>query len=220
MLFGFEPVLGNGENGGALFWVIVTVFVVISQAMKARKQKSGSARKPGAAAPSGADPVNPSDELQRFLQGLSGGAPSSQAEPAKSAAPPPVPRQARTTTTRAGTAFPAAGRASYAMARPTAETARKRPATKRATFPAPPPPPPPAATKDVWTKTKKPEFQHVRHGESFADKPDARQQRLRALRGGIGDALIGKDHLRQAVALKEILGPPLGLRASARLNAG
>ena len=212
MLFSHWPLAdGGGDAAQGIFWLIVTVIVVISQVLKANK-KSG-AQPPAAAPGERARESGPGEELQRFMESLGGNARPTPAAPPKlpQTAPHDPARGTAFQTGRKQTASPAAYAKAkpvvYAKARPNAELSRKR---------VPPPPtrpiPPVPEIPDAWTKPRQTAFQHFRHSDDLGIKADAQAESLKQLRHGIGDDLVGIAHLRKAMVLKEILGPPLALR--------
>lgn len=202
---------GGGENAQSIFWLIVTVVVVISQILKANK-KSG-AKSPAAAPGERTAEKGPGEELRRFLESLGGSARPTPAAPTKQQPPPldTAKRAAvRKVTNRQPAArsatYPKAKSAAYAIARPGAGPSRKR------VPPLASPTPHAPELPDAWKKPRKAAFQHFKHSEDLGVKADTRNENMQQLIKGVGDDLIGKDHLRKAMVLKEILGPPLALR--------
>lgn len=194
-MYNLVHIASGGFDG--LFWVVVVIIAIIAQIVKSRKQFDQGAPKQDA--PPGGDPA---EELRKFLDGLG------QAQKAPPA-PPPVPP----------TPVPPP------TPRPTPkQAAPSRPPPVQA--PRPPPvvrrmPEPPVPVREVVTRPRAPEPEHVPTeaevmarfraelaAKATTGKKVTRWQRLLAEQLSTHDRRL----LQEAMLLREILGPPVALR--------
>ena len=185
------PIVASGGEG--IFWLIVTIFVIISQIAKASKKNAPPTQKQGLPDAGG----SPEEELRDFLKRLSGGAEESQQQPPpppprpqRPLPPPPLPAPAARTT--------AGGQAGAQRipSEPPAHHHRQKPRAEP--LPAPVPQavltPAPAQMAPV---TVAPVAPRVPSGY------------WRAI---IVADLANRECQREAIILRDILGPPLALR--------
>lgn len=183
------PIAASGGEG--LFWLAVAIFVIISKIVQASKKNAPPTRKPDQ--PDAAD-FSPEEELRDFLKRLSPGTesvPPPMPQPQRPV-PPPLPAQAARTTT---------------SSQPGAARARQPATPTRAAAPKarPVPLPQPLPAQEVVAAVKR---EPVRSRAPAAAVPAPENQRRAAL---IAD-LRNRESLREAIILREILGPPLALR--------
>ena len=179
-------------DGGGIFWLAVVIFVIISKIAKASKKNAPPTQKPGL--PDMSD-FSPEDELRDFLKRLSPGseaAPPPVPQPQRHVPPPPVPIQTiRTiTTSQSG-------------------TVRTRVQTVHRPAPRVQPTPPPPPILEAVVVPAMPEPVHSPAPAASAPAPGDKR------RAAIIADLRNRECLREAIILREILGPPLALR---RLN--
>ncbi len=170
---------------------VVILTVIITRIMKAAKQGKplppppADRTRPTPQAPT----TQPGEDLRQFLQALSGAAQTSSEPP-----PPPVPTQAiRVTAQPQRKSPPPPPRRQKRFAK------RGKPA--QAAQSAPQPPPTPSSRK--------------RHGKQEPPKPRpivVEACKLSPLRVALNEHLADKQSLRGAWLLREVLGPPVGLR--------
>jgi hypothetical protein len=207
-----DPILKYAGGFEDVIPVLVILAVIISQIVKAGKAVSRS--KPGqrprqvappprpAATPSRpqAPPLDPEDEMRRFLESL--GAPTPRPASARPPPPPPPP-------VPAARPLVAETRKPDTQPRRTPRTATPKrfplkPAPRRAEPVRLRPEPFPLSPAYRTAETRKRIRQETQ--VSFR-RPDA-SQRVRKLRG----ALATRGGLTHGILMREILGPPIGLR--------
>jgi hypothetical protein len=219
---------------GALFVILWIVGQIVAKARNAAKEQGTPAQPPRGTPGS---PGEAEDELRRFLESLSGGAPrppqARPPAPAPATAPPPLPQApqpALRTPVRKTPAAPAPQPHRIERTRP-APAPRRQPAAQRPVRPpmttlrevvtaepaAPPPLPEPRGVQQPAAAVD--EAQLLRDGLSSA-LFGSRQARFGVARVGTGRGRRGnllkgfksRTGLRRAVIAREILGPPIALR--------
>ena len=197
-----------------LFWLVVIVVTIIAQIVKASKRGStGSGPPPPRPGTEGDGGYTaPQDELRAFLESLTGA-------PKKPATPPPPPMQA----VPARAAAPAAPRP--VMRTPEAKTAPKpkrrvtrtaaAAAAARQLAPVPPAPRPQPRPRQPVAPARPPLPQLATKAADAYGRGTVIGGTAKA-RPGITTRLRGRRSVREAVILREILGEPLAMRASAR----
>ena len=211
--------MANDGNGGtAIFWGVVTIVVVISQILKANKKTENRAGVRKEEDPD-RDDAQKSEALEQFLQGLDGRLPPREK---KKAAPPPprAPQPTPSVYAAQGQKWPE--RREQVWQRPVAGQSPLQHAaavTGRSI----------SRPMDFVERESRPSAAARARASSLSGTgPMRRRLRPYAQRDGgvaapwlaeIAEDLSGKDALRKAVVLREILGPPVGMQGSRRGRA-
>jgi len=188
------PVLADA----GLIWIVFVIITVIAQVVKGAKKVSSQApggpnALPGDDDASRGDPVAPSDELRKFLEGLSGGA----VRPS----PPPVAQRPR------AMPMPAAQGSRTAAQNPRCPTPPPTPRYQRQEQPPrrqkgqPRPPQPVEVAIPVPDNQTDTQDAVVLEILSQGDTPTRRLQQL------IRQELQNADAVRKSIVLREVLGP-------------
>lgn len=188
MVYAF-PIAAGGEG---IFWLIVVVFVIVSQIAKAAKKGSSPQGTPPFGGP---DATSPEEELSDFLKRLTEGArqqtqhrPAPPPLPAAAHRPPPLPTRGarRENTTLAS---------QRAKPQP-----RRREHTAAETIT-------PAMERPVASSAAQIMANAVRVATPMADTPAPSR-----MRKGIMNQLKDTPSVRTAILLREVLSPPLAFR--------
>ena len=166
-----------------IFFAIVAANIA-KAVKKGRRSGNGSFadREPASSPAQGSQTPSPRDELQAFLERLSGREPARPPKP-----PPPVPQLKRRGPARQKAATPP----------PTPNPAKRRSDTPPQRTVPPPMPRMPGRKIS---------------GISDSSNMRTRNPALEKLRINLGSDLIDNASLRKAVVLREVLGPPLALK--------
>ncbi len=208
-----------GFDISGLFWLVVIAASIIGQIMKAAKKHTDAAPgSPSAPRPDRPSSGEPAQELEEFLRNLMG-------EQAPRAEPPPVLRPAPRP---APVALPAQDPATFSKPTPAYRSATAAPPPssrpeKRAYMPLPAVPAPREARARVSLKAEAQRAAPTRAAVAAAAAAAAAAQMTRPIDAGSNKALAAltaevhrqiktRESLRAALLLREILGPPVGLR--------
>lgn len=201
---GFPIIIAEGHEG--LFIIIVVISSIVGRILKARSEANAKQAKPRPRRPSGGSatsPRSPDAELREFFENLAQGRHQTPESPPV----PPTPQPKPVTQPVAPVAEP------KPVARPARAAVKRRPTSLSQTSPvrrveAQPPPAPQPVRSAVPPMSKEQEYrweQGVKDVHATSEESDVRH-RLHVL-------LQGKEALRDAILLREILGPPLALRS-------
>lgn len=169
-----------------VFWFVIIIISIVMQLLKAKRAaalSSESDNKPESGPFSG----SPVTELEEFMQSLSGRI--EEAVSPQQSPPPPPPRPAQFQHQQGVPAARPAIRQQAKVARRAHSFEPQAPRKK-----------PPAVTAVIQKK------------EPLTKKQAITKLKQNELRNNIGLDLIKTDGLRKAMLLREILGPPVGLR--------